>query len=51
MMPTGTGPATLLVLASLISMQLGAALAKQLFPEIGVLGVVTWRSAEPPYCC
>lgn len=35
--------AALLVVASLTSLQVGAAVAKQLFPEIGALGVVTLR--------
>lgn len=42
-MRIGAVPAPLLVLASLLSLQLGAAVAKQLFPDVGALGVVTLR--------
>ncbi|GAB3298211.1 EamA family transporter [Pseudoclavibacter terrae] len=41
--PSGTMPAVAMILASCISLQFGAALAMQLFPELGSWGVTTLR--------
>ncbi|MEE4298971.1 MAG: EamA family transporter [Pseudomonadales bacterium] len=40
-----TFPAPLLVLAAIVSIQVGSALATQLFPALGALGTVAWRLA------
>lgn len=40
-----TVPAPILVLAAIVSIQVGSALAAQLFPALGALGTVAWRLA------